>query len=634
MKYIKYLFITFLMFLTSNIFAQVDAPQNLQANTVKLEHESGTKLVVKLSWDKVKDAAGNDIPIYEVFKKDGSKSSAGDFNSLGERLWQNNRMDEDVIDGNTYTYYVIAKDGKGQKSAPSKKVEITVSSTIAGTESATISGNVTDEVTGSGLEGIYVTLFSTTTLVGKVVQTDVNGDYSVSLLPGDYIAYFKAPKDYFPEYYNDAARVTDATFLNVGENETLTGIDAALKPISSLKFYNVSGKVTDADGNPVLAAVNLMIMSKYNFPIKHRHARTDENGNYSIKVREGVEVIVFARPLHSDLYGEFYNDATTMADAERIMINGDVNNIDFVLDTKPQGTANVAGKVMNANSEVVQGMVMAINIDTPRMNRGGKLRAFTNDNGEYGFESLAAGRYIFFVIPEAGYLPSFYKADGTTTLKWKEADVVTLEDGDNFNDINFILETVPEEAANAYAEIRGTVLDENGAPVVDAYVYVYNSNNEIVSYSFTDNNGQYNVSGITPGIYSVGVNEFGLEEGENDNVVAGTDEPGTADFTLANSAEVTDVETKDIPNTFSLNQNYPNPFNPTTTISFAIAEKGKVQLKVYDIIGKEIKTLVNGELSAGVYNLTFDASNLPSGIYIYEIRTNKFLESRKMMLLK
>ncbi len=633
MKYIKYLFITILMFTTSNIFAQISAPQNLKANVVKLEHENGTKLVVKLDWDKVKDANGNDIPIYEVFKKDGDMSSAGDFVSLGEVLWQNTKIDKNVEDGRTYTYYVIAKDGQKNASDPSDKVEITVSSTIAGTESAKISGKVTDEVTGTALEGVYVTLFSTSTLVGKTVTTDNNGEYSASLLPGDYIAYFKAPQDYFPEYYDNAARVTDATFLNIGENETLTGIDAALKPISSLKFYHVNGKVTDASGNPVDAVVSLLIMSKQNFPIRHRHARTDANGNYSIKVREGVEVIVFARALHSDLYGEFYNDAVSMANAEKIKIESDVNNIDFVLDVKPQGSANLAGKVMNKDSEVVQGMVMAINLGVPKMNKHGKLRAFTNDNGDFSFENLPAGDYIFFIIPEAGYLPTFYKADGTTTQRWRDADVVTLNDGDNITDLNFTLETVPEEVASAYAEIRGKVLDQNGVPVIDAYVYVYNKNKEVVSYSFTDNNGEYNISGITPGVYSVGVNEYGYEEGENDNVAAGT-EPGTADFTLANSENVTNVETKDVPTSFTLNQNYPNPFNPTTNISFAIAEKGKVQLKVYDIIGKEIKTLVNGELNAGVYNLTFDASNLPSGIYIYEIRTNKFLASKKMLLLK
>ncbi len=634
MKYIKYLFITILMFTTSNILAQVSAPQNLKASTVKLEHESGTKLVVKLDWDKVKDANGNDIPMYEVFKKDGSMSSEGDFISLGDVLWQTTKLDKNVEDGRTYTYYVVAKDGQKNVSEPSEKVEITVSSTIAGIESATISGKVTDEVTGTALEGVYVTLFSTSTLVGKTVTTDANGEYSASLLPGDYIAYFKAPQDYFPEYYDNAERVTDATFLNIGENETLTGIDAALKPISSLKFYHVSGKVTDANGNPVKASVSLLIMTKYNFPIRHRHARTDANGNYSIKVREGVEVIVFARALHSDLYGEFYNNANSMATAERLTVTSDIDNIDFVLDVKPQGSANVAGKVMNKNSEVVQGMVMAINIREPRMNKHGKFRAFTDDNGDYSFENLAAGDYIFFIVPEAGYLPTFYKADGSTTLNWRDADVITLNDGENLTDINFTLETVPEEAANAYAEIRGQVLDDRGEPVVDAYVYVYNSNKEVVSYSFTDQNGQYNVTGITPGVYSVGVNEYGLEAGENDNVIVGTQEPGTADFTLANVEDVTGINNKEISNKFSLNQNYPNPFNPTTKISFSIAEKGKVQLKVYDIIGKEVKTLVNGELSAGQYNLTFDASNLPSGIYIYELRTNKFLESRKMMLLK
>ncbi len=634
MKYFKYLFLIATVIFTSNILAQLDAPKNLKASTVKLQYENGTKLVVKLDWDKVKNSNGNDVPMYEVFKKDGGKSENGEFVSLGNVLWQNTKFDKHVEDGKTYTYYVIAKDGKGNESAPSDKVEITVSSTIAGTESATISGKVTDETNGNPLEGVYVTFFSTTTLIGKTVVSDADGNYSASLLPGDYIAYFKAPQDYFPEYYEDVAHVTDATFLSVGENETLTGIDAALKPISSLKFYHVSGKVTDTNGNPVMASVSLVIMSKYNFPIRHRHARTDANGNYSIKVREGVEVIVHARPLHSKpLYGEFYNNATSMADAERLTVDGDIDNIDFVLDVKPQGSANVSGKVMNANNEAVQGMIVAINMSTPRINKRGKLRTFTNDSGEYSFEGLPAGNYLFFIIPEAGYLPTFYKADGSTTLKWKDADVITLEDGANINDLNFNLETVPQEAENAFAEIRGKVLDNTGAPVVDAYVYVYNTNKEIISYTFTDANGKYDITGITPGVYSVAVNEYGLENGQNDNVVAGTNEPGTANFTL-NSETVTEVESLDKINSFKLNQNYPNPFNPTTKISFSIAEKGKVQLKVYDIIGKEIKTLVNGELNAGVYNLTFDASNLPSGIYIYEIRTDKFLASKKMLLLK
>jgi hypothetical protein len=80
--------------------------------------------------------------------------------------------------------------------------------------------------------------------------------------------------------------------------------------------------------------------------------------------------------------------------------------------------------------------------------------------------------------------------------------------------------------------------------------------------------------------------------------------------------------------------NYPNPFNPTTVISYQLPTEGMVTLKVYDVIGKEIATLVNEHRAAGSYNVEFNASNLPSGIYIYKLDSNNFTQSRKMLLVK
>ena len=85
---------------------------------------------------------------------------------------------------------------------------------------------------------------------------------------------------------------------------------------------------------------------------------------------------------------------------------------------------------------------------------------------------------------------------------------------------------------------------------------------------------------------------------------------------------------------FSLNQNYPNPFNPSTTISYSIVNRGNVSLKVYDMLGKEAAVLVNGEKEAGNYELSFNASGLSSGIYIYELRSAGNLLTKKMILVK
>ena len=85
---------------------------------------------------------------------------------------------------------------------------------------------------------------------------------------------------------------------------------------------------------------------------------------------------------------------------------------------------------------------------------------------------------------------------------------------------------------------------------------------------------------------------------------------------------------------YALEQNYPNPFNPTTTIKYQLPKDGIVTLKVYDILGSEVATLVNEQKTAGRYEVSFDASKLASGVYIYKLQSGEYVSSKKMMLLK
>lgn len=84
-----------------------------------------------------------------------------------------------------------------------------------------------------------------------------------------------------------------------------------------------------------------------------------------------------------------------------------------------------------------------------------------------------------------------------------------------------------------------------------------------------------------------------------------------------------------LPNNYSLHQNYPNPFNPATIISFSLPELSYVELKVYNILGIEVTTVVNRELSQGNYNYNFDGSSLSSGVYFYTLKTNNFNQTKK-----
>lgn len=89
-----------------------------------------------------------------------------------------------------------------------------------------------------------------------------------------------------------------------------------------------------------------------------------------------------------------------------------------------------------------------------------------------------------------------------------------------------------------------------------------------------------------------------------------------------------------VPEGFKLSQNYPNPFNPTTNIEFSLNESGATSLKVYDLTGREVASLVNSRLSAGEHSVTFDASNLSSGVYVYILQSNGIRLANKMTLIK
>ncbi len=95
-----------------------------------------------------------------------------------------------------------------------------------------------------------------------------------------------------------------------------------------------------------------------------------------------------------------------------------------------------------------------------------------------------------------------------------------------------------------------------------------------------------------------------------------------------------DVMDLGAPTTYALAQNYPNPFNPTTTINYQIPKDGFVTLKIYDVLGKEVATLVNENKGTGRYNVNFNASNLASGVYLYQLKVNDFVSTKKLVLLK
>ncbi len=140
-------------------------------------------------------------------------------------------------------------------------------------------------------------------------------------------------------------------------------------------------------------------------------------------------------------------------------------------------------------------------------------------------------------------------------------------------------------------------------------------------------------AGLTTGSYGPSI---GMRFASNDSCFALYSAIGPVNMWAAAgcTGTVTNVGYTEAPVSFKLSQNYPNPFNPTTKISYALPKSGLVTLRVYDILGKEVATLVNEVKNAGNYTVDFSASNFTSGVYFYKLETNGFSDIKKMMLIK
>jgi hypothetical protein len=114
----------------------------------------------------------------------------------------------------------------------------------------------------------------------------------------------------------------------------------------------------------------------------------------------------------------------------------------------------------------------------------------------------------------------------------------------------------------------------------------------------------------------------------NDTLESNYSNEASLDFT-----GITEDE-EGIPTNYSLSQNYPNPFNPSTKIKFALPHTALTRLIIYDVLGREVKTLVSKELGAGYYEINFDATNLRSGVYFYRIQAGNFIQTKKLLLVK
>ncbi|HEY5122662.1 MAG TPA: T9SS type A sorting domain-containing protein [Ignavibacteria bacterium] len=188
-----------------------------------------------------------------------------------------------------------------------------------------------------------------------------------------------------------------------------------------------------------------------------------------------------------------------------------------------------------------------------------------------------------------------------------------------------------------FSSNNGTTWAQSGFTVPNVNAIVFNSLNHI--FAGTGGNGVYRST--DNGVSWTQVNN-GFTNNNRINALAidgaGFIYSGLNGGSVYKSLQSTTISIKnissEIPSGYSLHQNYPNPFNPTTKIKFDLPKNGFVKLVIYDLLGKEIEILVNEKQSPGTYEVTFNASEYPSGVYFYRLTTENYSETKKMILIK
>ncbi len=269
--------------------------------------------------------------------------------------------------------------------------------------------------------------------------------------------------------------------------------------------------------------------------------------------------------------------------------------------------------------------------------------AFTGPRGFYSLTNLFPGKYFVFAVAE-GFVGEFYD----NAQFFQDAEPVFVRNGEVTEGIDFGLKA--RTRTGVYA-VRGNIRSAETNEPVEGVLVNARLGDEIEVNATTDVEGNYVITELPAGEYKIEATAVGFEPA----YFGGTNQQNAASVVVNNGEDATEINlnletdnvtrredevVSSVPETYELFQNYPNPFNPETTIKYQLSNNSEVTLKIFNMLGQEIITLVDKQQDAGVYSVRWDGKDkfgqkVASGIYIFQLKAGDgFRFSKRMILLK
>lgn len=567
-----------------------------------------------------------------------------------------------------YLISIVAHSDKGEFGVQRFMVTVTSGNGI-------VQGKVVADQTQQGIPGIVVEVLQardvTPTTFGCfsfATRTDLNGNYRLAnITPGKYILHAVSPTpQYLSQWYDGKTWPDSANQVTIADSPSVTianfvlhGGPTAPPPVT------VQGTVQDTTGSPLKGAQVFFVRSGFAlntnstvedfrrmFDFDGRsldfrmdghsphvfRALTDSVGQYTVKALPGL-YIAFARARGYAV--SFYLNESDLLSADHLALAGDTTGIDFTLRTLPEvALGTIQGSVLDTlKGTGVRSRIVAFRDRWTAVDPYGPPRAYTVDTdslGAYTLDHLLPGSYIVLALPVGSYAPAFYAAD-TATSVWRRATRVVIN-GNAVAGIDIYVHEIPQ-LAHGFTGIMGTIQPASGPVSAVAGTIVYARwNSTIVGFGIADASGHYEIAGLAPGTYMVTPDLPGFDPFASKSATASYSLTGVPQFATVNLnlSMVTGVEEQGTttPETFVLSQNYPNPFNPSTSITYQLPASVKVDLRVYDVLGREVAVVASGVQSAGSHTVRFDATSLSTGVYFYRLSAGTAMATMKMLLLK
>ena len=386
--------------------------------------------------------------------------------------------------------------------------------------------------------------------------------------------------------------------------------------------YYVGAYTSDVTGNAYLEYRNYIDNKLSATTVKY-----DTAGNVKWSIDYiGAQYNTIAKDIKTDLYGNIY-----LGGYESFGTNTYFLTIRYIQSWSLPSSITGCVKFQNNNLNVSSGIVKALKIDRTSGNLICIDSATILANGNYILNNITQDTIYIVAFPSSAvndFVPAFYPSG----IYWQAAQKIYTST--NLSNINIIVPPLINAAGNS--SVSGKVMvagDVNSINIKDAILYAKSGNN-FIKFDASDYLGIYHLNSIANGSVKIIVNRIGYS---GDSLIINIPQNGNLDsvnFYLNRVYVKINKISSEIPDKYSLYQNYPNPFNPSTIIRYSINKNTNVKLIIYDILGKEITTLVDEKQNIGTYEIKFNMKNLSSGIYFYRLVTNDFEQTKRMMLLK